>query len=181
MNTSTKMCIGLLQVKYATVINIIVAKALFFTSFIFADMQKKILRVLATDFCCWVPISLMAFLSFSGVRISNDAYAVSAIILLPINSALNPILYSDAIELLVAWVRGKTLVKSLFSSVPNSTSTPPKTAFSRPTQKTMASISNSNADLALNKLEDEKTKEESKAFQNQEVSPVKSESNDLNL
>ena len=144
-------------------------------------MQKKILRVLATDFCCWVPISLMAFLSLSGVPISNDTYAVSAIILLPINSALNPILYSNAIDVLVASIRGKNLFKSLFGSVPNSASTQPKTASSPPTQKTAVSLSNSNTDSTSNKLEDEKAKEESKTFQNQEVSPVKSESNDFNL
>ena len=103
-------------------------------------MQKKILRVLATDFCCWVPISLMAFLSLSGVSISNDAYAVSAIILLPINSALNPILYSDAIDVLIESIRGTTLFQSLFGFVQNSTSTPPKTASSPPTQRLVAPL-----------------------------------------
>ena len=84
----------------------------------------------------------MAFLSVSGVPISNDAYAVSAIILLPINSALNPILYSDAIDKLVTWIRGTALFKSLFGSVPNSTSTPPKTASLPPSQRTMAPLLN---------------------------------------
>ena len=62
-------------------------------------MQKKVFRILATDFCCWFPISLIAILSIAGVPISNTAYAVSAIILLPINSALNPIIYSNNIEI----------------------------------------------------------------------------------
>ena len=61
-------------------------------------MQRKIYRLLATDFCCWVPISIMAFVNFSGVPLPDIAYAISAIVLLPINSALNPILYSDVFD-----------------------------------------------------------------------------------
>ena len=55
-------------------------------------------RIIATDFCCWFPISVMALLSVGGIPISNTVYAVSAIILLPINSSINPIVYSSAID-----------------------------------------------------------------------------------
>lgn len=64
----------------------------------FTAMQRKILRLVMTDFCCWVPISIMAFLNLGGVRLPGLAYAVSAIILLPINSALNPIIYSNVLD-----------------------------------------------------------------------------------
>lgn len=37
----------------------------------------------------------MAFVNFGGVAVPPDAYAYSAIFLLPINSALNPIVYSN--------------------------------------------------------------------------------------
>ena len=60
-------------------------------------MQRKIYRLIATDFCCWVPISIMVFVNFSGVILPSLSYAVSAIVLLPINSALNPVLYFDVI------------------------------------------------------------------------------------
>ena len=40
----------------------------------------------------------MALLSVGGIPISNTVYAVSAIILLPINSSINPIIYSSAID-----------------------------------------------------------------------------------
>ncbi|CAK8675565.1 unnamed protein product [Clavelina lepadiformis] len=63
-------------------------------------LQNKVLRLVVTDFCCWVPISIMAFINFSGIPVSNVVYAVSAIILLPINSALNLILYSDFIDII---------------------------------------------------------------------------------
>jgi len=68
-------------------------------------MQRKIYRLLVTDFCCWVPITIMAFIKFSGVHLSGIAYVVSAILLLPINSALNPILYSDVFDKFVDAIR----------------------------------------------------------------------------
>ncbi|XP_039247954.2 uncharacterized protein LOC120325854 isoform X1 [Styela clava] len=62
------------------------------------QMQKKILRLVATDFCCWIPICIIAICKFAGAYVDNTAYAVAAVVLLPINSALNPILYSNLTE-----------------------------------------------------------------------------------
>ncbi|XP_076814045.1 uncharacterized protein LOC143460429 [Clavelina lepadiformis] len=70
-------------------------------------LQNKVLRLVVTDFFCWVPISIMAFINFSGIPVSNVAYAVSAIILLPINSALNPILYSNFIDNIIDKTRSR--------------------------------------------------------------------------
>uniref|UniRef100_H2ZAA3 G-protein coupled receptors family 1 profile domain-containing protein n=1 Tax=Ciona savignyi TaxID=51511 RepID=H2ZAA3_CIOSA len=62
-------------------------------------MQKKIIKLIATDFACWVPICMMSLLNFSQVvSMNGTAYAVSAVVLLPINSVLNPLLYSNAFE-----------------------------------------------------------------------------------
>ena len=58
-----------------------------------ASMQKRIACIIATDFCCWIPICIMAFVGL-GVEFSNIAYQISAVLLLPINSAINPILFS---------------------------------------------------------------------------------------
>ena len=58
-----------------------------------ARMQKRIARIIATDFCCWIPICVMAYLRL-GVDFSNIVYQISAALLLPINSALNPFLFS---------------------------------------------------------------------------------------
>uniref|UniRef100_H2ZG91 G-protein coupled receptors family 1 profile domain-containing protein n=1 Tax=Ciona savignyi TaxID=51511 RepID=H2ZG91_CIOSA len=57
-------------------------------------MQMRVTRLVLTDFVCWIPICIMSFLQLGGVEIPNQAYAFSAVILLPINSALNPLLYS---------------------------------------------------------------------------------------
>ena len=59
-----------------------------------AQMQKRISRMIITDFACWVPICIMVYLTTGGVAISKVIYFVTAGVLLPINSAINPLLYS---------------------------------------------------------------------------------------
>jgi len=61
------------------------------------EMQKKISRLLLTDCFCWIPVCIMSYLSVAGVSLPPDAYIVSAGFLLPINSAMNPLLYSTVI------------------------------------------------------------------------------------
>jgi len=60
-------------------------------------MQKRISRLLLTDLCCWIPVCIMAYLNVAGVYLPPDAYIASAGFLLPINSAMNPLLYSPFI------------------------------------------------------------------------------------
>ena len=93
-------------------------------------MHKKIYRLMATDFCCWIPITIMVFINFSGTPVSDIAYVISAIVLLPINSALNPILYSDIIDKLMLMLcnRGK---KSRPTSSSNDTFETKQTRVSR--------------------------------------------------
>ena len=63
-------------------------------------MQKRIARIIATDFCCWIPICVMAFVRL-GVEFSDIAYQISAVLLLPINSAINPLLFSPLSDKLI--------------------------------------------------------------------------------
>lgn len=58
-------------------------------------LWSKIVRLVFTDFLCWVPICIMSFLSFSGFILPSIVYPVTAVILVPINSAANPWLYSS--------------------------------------------------------------------------------------
>ena len=59
-----------------------------------STMQRRISRIIITDFLCWIPICIMAFVKLSGIYVNDVAYIVSAGLLFPINSAFNPILYS---------------------------------------------------------------------------------------
>ncbi|XP_053381975.1 G-protein coupled receptor GRL101-like [Mercenaria mercenaria] len=57
-------------------------------------VARNLLLVVATDFMCWFPIGVMGALALSGYAISGDVYAWAAVFILPVNSALNPILYT---------------------------------------------------------------------------------------
>ena len=64
------------------------------------NLQKRIALLVSSDCACWLPICCIAFLQFAGVEMSPSTYAFTAVILLPINSALNPIFYSNALQTL---------------------------------------------------------------------------------
>ena len=55
----------------------------------------KIMRLIFTNFCCWIPICIMTFVSYGGVDLPPIIYSITAILLIPINSAANPWLYSS--------------------------------------------------------------------------------------
>uniref|UniRef100_H2XR57 G-protein coupled receptors family 1 profile domain-containing protein n=1 Tax=Ciona intestinalis TaxID=7719 RepID=H2XR57_CIOIN len=61
------------------------------------NLQRKISILILTDFSCWLPVCLMTFISYRESGLPSFVYSVSAIILLPINSSLNPIIYTDAV------------------------------------------------------------------------------------
>ena len=63
-----------------------------------SKMQGRISRIIITDFLCWIPICIMAYVKFSGFYVDDVAYIVTAGLLLPINSAFNPILYSSLLD-----------------------------------------------------------------------------------
>lgn len=50
--------------------------------------------IVLTDSCCWVPIITLKFLAFSNVDVSGDIYAWIIIFVLPLNAAVNPLLYT---------------------------------------------------------------------------------------
>ncbi|KAH9499554.1 hypothetical protein Btru_078105 [Bulinus truncatus] len=57
-------------------------------------LAKKLAMVALSDFLCWFPIGIMGMLSVGGHRYSPDVYAWVAIFILPVNSAVNPMLYT---------------------------------------------------------------------------------------
>ncbi|XP_076819347.1 uncharacterized protein LOC143465083 [Clavelina lepadiformis] len=69
-----------------------------------AKMNQRIARIIVSDFLCWVPICIMAYISVSGVKLPDGVEIFTAGVLLPINSAFNPILYSPYIETKVKYL-----------------------------------------------------------------------------
>jgi len=52
--------------------------------------------VVMTDFCCWMPVIVIGILSLAGsfTDPTGKVYAWIAVFVLPINSSINPILYT---------------------------------------------------------------------------------------
>ena len=51
--------------------------------------------IIISDLCCWMPIIILGFLSLSGaVTVPSSIYAWTAVFILPLNSSLNPYLYT---------------------------------------------------------------------------------------
>ena len=58
-------------------------------------IAKKMVLLVLTDFCCWVPIAVLSILVQAGtVEVNPVAYAWIATFILPINSSINPFLYT---------------------------------------------------------------------------------------
>ena len=57
-------------------------------------IARRLFLVIFTDFCCWFPIGVFGLLASSGTPISGSVNAWAAIFVLPLNSALNPFLYT---------------------------------------------------------------------------------------
>ena len=57
-------------------------------------MLFRISLIIATDIACWLPIIAFSFASFFGYQIPDIVHSLTSIVLLPINSLLNPVLYS---------------------------------------------------------------------------------------
>lgn len=72
-------------------------------------LWQRISRLLITDFLCWIPICITCFVSLGEVEIPSVLYKISAIILLPINSAVNPLLYSNAVNTALECLTSKWL------------------------------------------------------------------------
>lgn len=58
------------------------------------SMAKRMTLIVMTDFMCWIPIILLGFSSLGGARVPQQVYAWIAVFVLPLNSAINPVLYT---------------------------------------------------------------------------------------
>ncbi|KAJ8299169.1 hypothetical protein KUTeg_023229 [Tegillarca granosa] len=58
------------------------------------DIAKILSLVVLSDFLCWIPIGIMGTMTLAGQDISGDVYAWVIVFVLPVNSALNPFLYT---------------------------------------------------------------------------------------
>ena len=68
-------------------------------------LSFKVSIIIVSQVACWVPIVIVSIINLWGVQIDGGFYEVAAIVILPINSLTDPILYTNALQKLVAGVR----------------------------------------------------------------------------
>ena len=84
-----------------------------------AKMQKRIARLLLTDFICWIPICVIAFAKHvTDFQLASVVFAITIAFLLPVNSALNPLLYTSFFDKIFAKIQ-KLRVKPIEAEVPS--------------------------------------------------------------
>nr|KAG5686643.1 hypothetical protein BaRGS_013430 [Batillaria attramentaria] len=57
-------------------------------------IARRLITVAVTDFLCWFPIGLLGLMAATGVPVPGEFNVITAIFVLPLNSALNPFLYT---------------------------------------------------------------------------------------
>ncbi|KAL8566701.1 hypothetical protein ACOMHN_050350 [Nucella lapillus] len=57
-------------------------------------IARRLITIAVTDFLCWFPIGLLGLLASSGFPIPGEVNVALAIVALPLNSAINPFLYT---------------------------------------------------------------------------------------
>nr|KAG5709114.1 hypothetical protein BaRGS_028570 [Batillaria attramentaria] len=67
-------------------------------------IARRLFLIVFSDFCCWFPIGLMGLLVFYGTPIPGEVNVWAAVFILPVNSAINPFLYTLSM-LVERWVK----------------------------------------------------------------------------
>ena len=74
-------------------------------------LSFKVTIIIIAQIFCWVPILISSVLSLFNIEISSFLYEIAAILILPLNSVLNPILYTTLLK------TSFTLIKSRIASL----------------------------------------------------------------
>ena len=60
-------------------------------------MNRRIAIIITTDFLCWVPFIVVCVLHSLEILDATPWYSLFSMVILPINSVINPLLYDDAV------------------------------------------------------------------------------------
>ena len=60
-------------------------------------MDQKIAIIIVTDFLCWIPFIVICVLHSVGILDATPWYSLFSMVILPINSVINPLLYDDVL------------------------------------------------------------------------------------
>ena len=90
-------------------------------------MARRLISIVVSDFLCWFPIGLLGILSSTGLPVPGEVSVALAIFVLPLNSALNPYLYSfnmlierrraELVTRLSTWIEASKATPTSFTAV----------------------------------------------------------------
>jgi hypothetical protein len=95
-------------------------------------MNQRISIIITTDFICWVPFIIICMLHYLEVVDATPWYSVFSMIILPINSVINPLLYNDVITRNIGILLSRTIsrvsrvTETLISKIYPSTQSEPQ-------------------------------------------------------
>ena len=67
-----------------------------------AAMNRKVAAIILTDFMCWVPFIGVCILHYTEQMDATSWYSTFSMVILPINSIINPLLYHDIVQRVLA-------------------------------------------------------------------------------
>ena len=72
-------------------------------------LQRVVHMIILSDFLCWIPFTMICWLHFFNVVDAEPWYPIFSILVLPINSVVNPVLYnksmSKAVDSVFVWLK----------------------------------------------------------------------------
>ena len=71
------------------------------------SLSRKVSLICITDFCCWMPFLICCALHTAEVVDMSPWYQVFSLNILPLNSVLNPILYTNMLTKILKYFEGK--------------------------------------------------------------------------
>ena len=79
-----------------------------------ARLQRVVHMIIFSDFLCWIPFTIICWLHFFNVVDAEPWYPTFSILILPINSVVNPVLYDKTITRAIdsVYVRLKTKISN---------------------------------------------------------------------
>ncbi|KAG1673374.1 Relaxin receptor 1 [Nymphon striatum] len=77
------------------------------------ELAKRFFFIVMTDCLCWIPIIVLKIIALTETDIPQDLYAWVVVFILPVNSAMNPIIYSISSK--AFWNKIRDLVKQKIS------------------------------------------------------------------
>ena len=82
-------------------------------------MNQRITIIITTDFLCWIPFIMTCTLHSLNIINATAWYSIFSMVILPINSVINPFLYDDVVTSRIGAVlhSSSTRISSLFGSL----------------------------------------------------------------